>query len=134
MEVSLKKWAQLNEKDVLLFTLMNDRGMELSATNYGCIVTKLLVPDRNGNVENVVLGFNDFDPYLTNTPYFGAVIGRVAGRIQGASFELDGVTYQLAKNENNNHLHGGPNGFHRVLCVNVKINMYTFDCLRMYIF
>ena len=71
MEVSLKKWAQLNEKDVLLFTLMNDRGMELSATNYGCIVTKLLVPDRNGNVENVVLGFNDFDPYLTNTPTLG---------------------------------------------------------------
>nr|ATG84589.1 XylM [Geobacillus thermodenitrificans] len=115
MKVTYEKWSELNGKDVLLFTLVNDRGMELSATNYGCIVTKLLVPDRNGNVENVVLGFDQFDPYLVNAPYFGAVIGRVAGRIQGASFELDGITYQLAKNENNNHLHGGPNGFHRVL-------------------
>ena len=115
MEVTCEKWSECNGRDVLLFTLTNDRGMKLSATNYGCIVTKLLVPDRNGNVENVVLGFSEFEPYLTNAPYFGAVIGRVAGRIQGASFELDGVTYRLAKNENNNHLHGGPNGFHRVL-------------------
>lgn len=115
MEISIKTWSQLNGKDVLLFTLTNDHGVELLVTNYGCIVTKLLVPDRKGNMENVVLGFGQFEPYLENTFYFGAVIGRVAGRIQGASFELDGVTYSLAKNENNNHLHGGPNGFHRVL-------------------
>ncbi|AGT32224.1 aldose 1-epimerase [Geobacillus genomosp. 3] len=115
MNITYEKWSELNGKDVLLFTLVNDRGMELSATNYGCIVTKLLVPDQNGNVENVVLGFDQFEPYLTNAPYFGAVIGRVAGRIQGASFELEGATYELAKNENNNHLHGGPGGFHRVL-------------------
>ncbi|AEH48195.1 aldose epimerase family protein [Parageobacillus thermoglucosidasius] len=115
MEISIKTWSQLNGKDVLLFTLTNDHGVELLVTNYGCIVTKLLVPDRKGNMENVVLGFGQFEPYLENSPYFGAVIGRVAGRIQGASFELGGVTYSLAKNENNNHLHGGPNGFHRVL-------------------
>ncbi|MDF9297250.1 aldose epimerase family protein [Geobacillus stearothermophilus] len=115
MQVAYQKWAELNGRDVLLFTLANDHGMELWVTNYGCIVTKLLFPDRNGNVENVVLGFDQFEPYLTNAPYFGAVIGRVAGRIQGASFELEGVTYRLAKNENNNHLHGGLNGFHRVL-------------------
>ncbi|MED5078269.1 galactose mutarotase, partial [Geobacillus stearothermophilus] len=115
MNITYEKWSELNGNDILLFTLVNDRGMELSTTNYGCIVTDIRVPDRNSNIENVVLGFDRFEPYVENEPYFGAVIGRVAGRIQGASFELDGVTYRLAKNENNNHLHGGPNGFHRVL-------------------
>lgn len=115
MDIFKQTWAQLDGQEIALFTLVNDRGMELSATNYGCIVTKLLVPDRNGKMENVVLAFDEFEPYLVNPPYLGAVIGRVAGRIQGASFELDGATYELAKNENNNHLHGGPGGFHRVL-------------------
>ncbi|ALA71939.1 aldose epimerase [Geobacillus stearothermophilus 10] len=115
MNITYEKWSELNGNDILLFTLTNDRGIKLSATNYGCIVTDIRVPDRNGNIENVALGFGRFEPYLTNAPYFGAVIGRVAGRIRGASFELDGITYQLAKNENNNHLHGGPNGFHHVL-------------------
>ncbi|WP_031409196.1 aldose epimerase family protein [Geobacillus vulcani] len=115
MKVTYEKWAGYNGKDVLLFTLTNDHGVELSAMNYGCVVTRLCVPDRNGNIENVVLGFDRFEPYIENAPYFGAVIGRVAGRIRGASFELEGIAYQLAKNENNNHLHGGPNGFHRVL-------------------
>jgi len=115
MNITYEKWSELNGNDVFLFTLTNDRGIKLSATNYGCIVTKLLVPDRNGKVENVALGFDQFEPYVENAPYFGAVIGRVAGRIREASFELDGMTHQLAKNENNNHLHGGPNGFHRVL-------------------
>ncbi|MES0857255.1 aldose epimerase family protein [Geobacillus sp. G4] len=115
MNITYEKWSELNGNDILLFTLTNDRGIQLSATNFGCIVTKLLVPDRMGNIENVVLGFDRFEPYVENAPYFGAVIGRVAGRIQGASFELEGATYELAKNENNNHLHGGPGGFHRVL-------------------
>ncbi|KFL17038.1 aldose epimerase [Geobacillus stearothermophilus] len=115
MDITYEKWSEWNGNDVFLFTLTNDRGMGLSATNYGCIVTDLRVPDRNGNIENVVLGFGRFELYLTNAPYFGAVIGRVAGRIRGASFELEGIAYQLAKNEHNNHLHGGPNGFHRVL-------------------
>lgn len=89
--------------------------MEVTCLNYGCIITKIIAPDRDGNYENIVLGFKEFTPYITNEPYFGAVIGRVAGRISGASFELNGTTYTLHKNENGNHLHGGIKGFHRVI-------------------
>lgn len=115
MKLTHELWSTINDKDVILYTLTNDQGMEVSCCNYGCIITKIIVPDRHGCSENVVLGFDCFEPYLTNLPYFGAVIGRVAGRIRGGTFELEGVTYELCKNERTNHLHGGPNGFHRVL-------------------
>jgi aldose 1-epimerase len=115
MKVIPEKWAEINQQPVISFTLINDHGIEITCMNYGCIITKIIAPDKNGNYENIVLGFNRFEPYLTNSPYFGAVIGRVAGRIQGASFELDGKIYRLCKNENNNHLHGGIKGFHHVL-------------------
>ncbi|AMQ20699.1 hypothetical protein A0V43_06955 [Geobacillus sp. JS12] len=68
MNITYEKWSEWNGNDVFLFTLTNDRGMGLSATNYGCIVTDIRVPDRNGNIENVVLGFDRFEPYLTNAP------------------------------------------------------------------
>ncbi|WP_170008449.1 aldose epimerase family protein [Bacillus fonticola] len=97
------------------YTLVNDSGMSVSVLDYGGIMTKIMVPDRNGNLENVVLGYKDYLDYESNSNYFGALIGRVAGRIQGASFELDGKTIQLAANNGNNHLHGGPSGFHRVI-------------------
>jgi aldose 1-epimerase len=115
MKVIQEKWAEIDQQPVISFTMINDHGMEVTCINYGCIITKIVVPDKDGNYENVVLGFDQFDPYVANTPYFGAVIGRVAGRIQNACFELDGKTYTLCKNENNNHLHGGVKGFHRVL-------------------
>ncbi len=115
MKVIQEKWAEIDQQPVISFTMINDHGMEVTCINYGCIITKIVTPDKDGNYENVVLGFDQFDPYVTNSPYFGAVIGRVAGRIQNACFELDGKTYTLCKNENNNHLHGGVKGFHRVL-------------------
>jgi aldose 1-epimerase len=115
MKVIQEKWAEIDQHPVISFTMINDHGMEVTCINYGCIITKIVTPDKDGNYENVVLGFDQFDPYVTNSPYFGAVIGRVAGRIQNACFELDGKTYTLCKNENNNHLHGGVKGFHRVL-------------------
>lgn len=115
MKIIQEKWAEIHKQPVISFTMINDNGMEVTCINYGCIITKIVTPDKNGNYENVVLGFEHFPPYITNTPYFGAVIGRVAGRIQNACFELDGKTYTLCKNENNNHLHGGVKGLHRVL-------------------
>ncbi|GGB48490.1 galactose-1-epimerase [Virgibacillus dakarensis] len=97
------------------YTLENDHGMSVSILNYGGIITKIMAPDRAGNIENVVLGYRDYADYEANPNFFGAIIGRVAGRIQGASFELDDDTYNLEKNEGDHHLHGGSNGFHSVI-------------------
>jgi len=97
------------------WTLIGRGGLELEAITYGGIVTRLLAPDCDGNEGDVVLGFNDLDSYLGGHPYFGAITGRVAGRIAGAAFTLDGNTYQLVRNEPPNHLHGGIEGFDKRL-------------------
>ncbi len=98
-----------------LFTLTNANGMRVDITNYGGIVTGIFVPDKDGNIENVVLGFDEIRPYEGDHPFFGAIIGRYGNRIARGTFSLDGETYQLSINDGNNHLHGGPNGFHTVL-------------------
>ncbi|MFJ3664856.1 aldose epimerase family protein [Streptomyces sp. NPDC090106] len=87
-------------------------GVRVRVLSYGGIVQSVEVPDRDGRVQNVVLGFADLDGYLTHTgPYFGALIGRFANRIAGGRFPLDGVTYALAPNNAPNSLHGGERGF-----------------------
>lgn len=100
---------------VWLFTLKNESGMMASVTNYGAILTQLHVPDKNGETENIVLGFAEFPPYLAKHPHFGGTIGRYANRIAGGSFELDGHTYTLVKNNGENCLHGGIKGFDKQL-------------------
>jgi aldose 1-epimerase len=97
------------------WTLTGRGGLELEAITYGGIVTRLLAPDRDGSAGDVVLGFNELDSYLNGHPYFGAITGRVAGRIAGAEFTLDGKTYRLAQNDPPNHLHGGIVGFDKRL-------------------
>lgn len=97
------------------FNLINDNGMSVSILNYGGIITKIMVPDKAGKVENIVLGYEDYRDYKKDSNFFGAIIGRVAGRIQGASFNLGGNTYSLEMNEGDHHLHSGTNGFHRVI-------------------
>jgi aldose 1-epimerase len=98
-----------------VWTLTGRGGLVLEAIAYGGIVTRLLVPGRDGSASDVVLGFNDLDSYLVGHPYFGAITGRVAGRIGNAAFTLDGNTYVLARNEVPNHLHGGVRGFDKRL-------------------
>ncbi len=93
------------------WTLTGRGGVVLECMTYGGIVTRLLAPDRNGDCGDVVLGFKELESYLAGHPYFGAITGRVAGRVAGARFELEGRTYQLAPNDPPNHLHGGPGGF-----------------------
>lgn len=73
------------------------------------------VPDKEGNIENIVLGFDSQEDFLHFPPYFGAVIGRVAGRVNPPSVDMEGFTYLLADNEGRTHLHGGPEGFHNVI-------------------
>src|SRR5579884_1320711 len=94
-----------------LYTLSNAHGMTVKIMTYGATVTEIDVPDRNGKVGDVVLGFDTFDPYLKGDPYFGAIVGRVANRIAGGKFTLDGKEYHLAVNNGPNALHGGLKGF-----------------------
>ncbi len=100
---------------VTMYTLTRAGGMEVRLLNYGGIITSLKVPDRNGRLEDVVLGFDTLAPYLERHPYFGALIGRYGNRIAGGQFTLDGTTYTLAQNDGPNHLHGGLKGFDRVV-------------------
>lgn len=102
-------------KEVKLYKLTNAAGMTAEITNLGGVVVSLWVPDRNGQLADVTLGYDSMEDYLRKGPYFGALIGRHANRLEGASFELNGVRYPLAKNDGNNHLHGGLQGFDRVV-------------------
>jgi aldose 1-epimerase len=85
--------------------------MTVKLTNFGGIVTSLVIPDRNGHPGDVVLGFDNLSDYIGVHPYFGCIVGRYANRISGAKFDLDGKTVQLTKNIGENHLHGGNSGF-----------------------
>jgi aldose 1-epimerase len=100
---------------VNLYTMTNVHGMEVRAMNYGGIVVSLRVPDRSGTLADIVLGYDDLEPYLINKPYFGALVGRYGNRIANGKFTLDGVEYHLAKNNGPNSLHGGLKGFNKVL-------------------
>lgn len=103
-------------ESVDLFTLTNAKGTVAKLTTYGAMLTELHVADKAGKLANVVLGFDNLQQYLAGHPYLGPTIGRVANRIAGGRFTLDGKTYQLAKNENGvHHLHGGTKGFDKVL-------------------
>lgn len=94
-------------KQAKLFILKNGSGMELAVSDYGATLVRVLVPDKNGNPKDVVLGYDTAEEYEKGTCHFGATVGRVANRIGGASFELNGKTYGLTANDNGNSLHGG---------------------------
>src|ERR1700674_3534622 len=98
-----------------LFVLTNRGGAEASITNYGGAVVSLKVPDRNGKLADVVLGYDTADGYVNDKSYFGALVGRYGNRIGHAQFMLDGKTYTLAKNNGENSLHGGIKGFDKAL-------------------
>ena len=100
---------------VKLYTLKNENGMMARIMDYGGTVVELTAPDRDGQFADVVLGFDRLEDYLKVHPFFGVLVGRYANRIGGARFTLDGVEYTLAKNDGENHLHGGVKGFDKVL-------------------
>jgi aldose 1-epimerase len=99
--------------EVYLYTLTNDLGLEVAIITYGGAISSLKVPDRNGTLGDVVLGFDTLEQYVSNPRYFGALVGRYANRIAGGKFSLNGVEYQLGKNNGGNHLHGGFRGFNK---------------------
>jgi aldose 1-epimerase len=97
------------------YTLTNTQGMEVKIITFGGIITSIEVPDSNGEMANVALGFDNLQDYETKNPYFGCITGRYANRIDEGRFVLDGVTYQLDINNPPNHLHGGAKGFDKVV-------------------
>jgi aldose 1-epimerase len=102
-------------QDVEIYTLKNRRGAEARITTYGGAVVSLKVPDRAGKFDDVVLGFDDLEGYLKTTTYIGSLVGRYANRIARGRFTLNGAEYTLAKNNDENHLHGGVRGFDKVV-------------------
>ena len=107
---------EVNGKTVQLYTLKNSHGMVAQITNFGGKVVALWTPDKNGDFDDVVLGFNTIDEYLeTSEKYFGSLIGRYGNRIANGQFTLNDTVYTLAKNNGNNALHGGITGFNNVV-------------------
>jgi aldose 1-epimerase len=116
MKIITRPYGKLPDgRTVQLFHLSNDHHMSMEVINYGGNVTSLNVPDRNGKTEDVIIGFDDLAGFLEDTSYINPLIGRVGNRIGNSQFELDGKLYRLNANEGKNHLHGGINGFHKVL-------------------
>jgi aldose 1-epimerase len=107
-------------KDVDLYTLRNANGAVAQIMTYGGIVTTLEMPDRDGQLGDVVLGYDNLDDYVKNNPYFGCIVGRYGNRIAGAKFTLNGKTYTLAANNGPNSLHGGLKGFDKQVWEVVK--------------
>ena len=98
-----------------IYTLTNANGASAQITNYGGIVVSLNVPDKSGQMGDVVLGYDNLDDYIKANPYFGALIGRYGNRIANGKFSLDGTEYTLAQNNGPNSLHGGDKGFDKVV-------------------
>lgn len=104
-----------NGGQIYLYTLSNETGMEVKITNYGGIITSIKVPDKDGKPGEVTLAYDTLEDYLTESPYFGALIGRYGNRIADGKFEIDGIAYQLPLNDEPNSLHGGDKGFDKVV-------------------
>ena len=95
-------------EEIKIYTLEN-KFLKVELLNLGAIIKKIELRDKNGDMKNIVLGYEDIEKYRENPAYFGAVIGRTAGRIKDGILKLDGTEYQLDKNNNGNTLHGGKN-------------------------
>ena len=114
--ITVNDFGMIDTTTIKEYTIRNKAGMQVSVLNYGGTITEVIVPDRKGNFENVVLGFPTLEGYLSeNNPYFGALIGRYANRIGKATFQLNDQLYTLAPNNNGNTLHGGNKGFDKVV-------------------
>jgi aldose 1-epimerase len=98
-------------EEVYSFTLTNENGMKAKIINYGAIVVSLEVPDKNGKLGDVILGYDNLEGYVNDNSYQGSIVGRYGNRIGKGKFVLDGNEYQLDLNDGENHLHGGSKGF-----------------------
>lgn len=124
------QWGTIKDRPVKIFTISNKNGLILKATEWGCIITELHLPDRTGKFDDVVLGFDSLDAYMNNGPYFGAIVGRCANRIANGRFSIDGVEYSVATNDGPHHLHGGVRGFDKQLWPGELVDMPAGRAIR----
>lgn len=117
----------IDGKNVALYTLVNDSGVEACITNYGGRLVSLMVPDKDGNFQDVVLGHDSIADYINIDGNFGALIGRYGNRIKQGRFSIDGVEYQLPQNDFGHCLHGGPKGFHHAVWDAKQLNDTTLS-------
>ena len=116
MKITKKPFGKLaTGEQVSVYTLRNKNGMEVSCLDYGAIVKNIVVPDKKGDMKDVVLGYDTLEGYVKGDSAFGSFVGRHANRIKDAKFVLDGVTYELEKNDHGNNLHGGAPGYDKVM-------------------
>lgn len=116
MKIHRREFGRLpSGESVPLYTLQNSHGHSVSVTPYGAVITSIVVPDRAGKLGDVVLGYDNLEDYLRDSPYFGCVAGRYANRIARGRFSLQGKEYRLTVNDGPNHLHGGAKGFDKKL-------------------
>jgi aldose 1-epimerase len=112
--ISTRPFGFFGDKPVTLYTMRNNNSMEISVINYGGIIVTIKVPDKNGKIDDVTLGFDSLSDYVISNPFFGALIGRYGNRVAGGKFSLDNIEYTLPVNNDINHLHGGSGGFDKV--------------------
>jgi aldose 1-epimerase len=116
---------------VLIYTLVNNNGFKAKVTEYGAALVSLEVPDKEGKLADVILGYSSLEGYLKGDPYYGKTVGRFANRIAKGKFSLDGKEYTLAINNAPNHLHGGPKGYHSVLWKSEVIEKEGYPALKL---
>ena len=117
LSVSSTSFGNTPEGEAQLFTLKNTNGLEVDISTFGGTITRWSAPDKDGNFDDVILGFKDLSSYQGTHPYFGSLVGRYANRIALGKFTLEGKSYSLAINNPPNALHGGPLGFHKKLWI-----------------
>ena len=118
-------------RDVSKFELCNEQGMRVHVLNYGGVIQSIVVPDSAGTLQDVILGYDTLDGYLTDLNYLGALVGRYANRIAEAAFILDGIRHDLSQNEAGSCLHGGPRGFNQALWRSEIIEVDSQAVLRL---
>ena len=123
-------FGEWQNQEVRAYRLENDKGYQLSVMTYGATILEYVTPDKEDQFANIILGFDRFEDYVGNSPKYGASIGPVAGRIAGASFELNGQTYRLEANNGANCNHSGPTGWDSALfsvesVTDQEITLYT---------
>ena len=124
-------YGEVDGEKVIQYTLTNPSGMVVKIINYGGTVTDIMVPDKDGKMGNIVLGYDSLSGYLQNgNPYFGCLVGRYANRIANAKFTLDGKEYKLAANNDGNSLHGGLKGFDKRVWKASDINTDSISSIK----
>lgn len=112
-QIAISKWGEYNGQDILLYKLKNDNNVEVTIINFGATIQSIIVPDGDGNFDDVTFGYDDLQGYIDDPFYIGAVVGRFANRIDGGNVNIDGNMFQLSVKEQGFHQHGGKEGFNK---------------------